>query len=88
MWLCARTKSDPDQFARALTSQWCNYYHVVMAAKSRTTTAIRFPEELHEQLRIAAEERDLSINYLVVKAVEDFLPRLVPSEEFRLTRAS
>ena len=59
-----------------------------MATKARTTTAIRFPDELHEQLRIAAEERDLSINYLVVKAVEDFLPRLVPSDEFRLTKAS
>lgn len=59
-----------------------------MTAKPRTTTAIRFPEALHEQLRIAAEERGMSINFLVVKAVEDFLPRLVPSEEFRLTRAS
>jgi predicted HicB family RNase H-like nuclease len=59
-----------------------------MSSKPRTTTAIRFPDELHEQLRLAAEERDLSINYLVVKAVEDFLPRLVPSEEFKLTRVS
>lgn len=59
-----------------------------MSAKPRTTTAIRFPDELHEQLKIAAEERDLSINYLVVKAVEDFLPRLLPVEDFSLTRAS
>jgi predicted HicB family RNase H-like nuclease len=55
--------------------------------KSRTTTAIRFPEALHEQLKVAADERDLSINFLVVKAVEDFLERLLPAEEFRLTRA-
>lgn len=55
-------------------------------AKQRTTTAIRFPDELHERLKEAAEERDLSINFLVVKAVEEFLDRLVPASEFRLTR--
>jgi predicted transcriptional regulator len=58
-----------------------------MASKNRTTTAIRFPDALHERLKEAAEQRDLSINFLVVKAVEDFLDRLVPADEFRLTRA-
>lgn len=57
-----------------------------MAEKARTTTAIRFPDELHEQLKTAAEDRDLSINFLVVKAVEEFLERLIPADEFRLTR--
>jgi predicted DNA-binding protein len=52
----------------------------------RTTTAIRFPDELHDHLKQAAEERGLSINYVVVKAVEEFLERLIPVEEFRLTR--
>ena len=51
-----------------------------------TTTAIRFPDELHERLRIAAEERDLSINYLVVKAVEEFVENLIPVEDLTLTR--
>lgn len=50
------------------------------------TTAIRFPEAVHEQLKTAADERDLSINFLVVKAVEEFLERLLPAGEFRLTR--
>lgn len=59
-----------------------------MAAKSRTTTAIRFPDALHERLKQAADERDMSINFLVVKAVEEFLERLIPAEELRLTRAS
>jgi predicted transcriptional regulator len=59
-----------------------------MAPKNRTTTAIRFPDSLHDRLKEAAEERDLSINFLVVKAVEDFLDRLVPADEFRLTRVS
>ena len=54
--------------------------------KDRTATAIRFPEELHERLRAAAEEREFSINYLVVKAVEDFLGRLIPANELRLTK--
>ena len=57
-------------------------------SKQRTTTAIRFPEELHERLRKAADERDLSINFLVVKAVEEFLENLVPANELRLTRAA
>jgi predicted transcriptional regulator len=55
--------------------------------KPRTTTAIRFPDDLHERLKTAADERDLSINFLVVKAVEEFLDHLVPASEFRLTRA-
>ena len=56
--------------------------------KSRTATAIRFPDDLHEQLVRAAEERDLSVNYLVVKAVQDYLPRLIPADQFTLTKAS
>ena len=56
--------------------------------KPRTATAIRFPEELHDQLVQAAADRDLSVNYLVVRAVEDYLPRLIPAEEFSLTRSA
>jgi predicted HicB family RNase H-like nuclease len=54
--------------------------------RTRTTTAIRFPPDVHERLREAAADRDLSINFLVVKAVEDYLPRLLPAEEIRWTR--
>lgn len=57
-----------------------------MNEKNRTATAIRLPDELLEQLRRAADERDLSMNYLVVKALQDFLPRLIPVSELRLTR--
>lgn len=52
----------------------------------RTATAIRFPPELHAALTKAAAERDVSVNWLVVKAVADFLPRLLPVEEMRWTR--
>jgi hypothetical protein len=41
---------------------------------------------MHDDLVRAAEERDLSVNYIVVKAVEDYLPRLIPAEEFSLAR--
>ena len=49
-----------------------------MTAKPRTATAIRFAPEVHEALVAAAEERGLSINYLV--------QRLIPANEWRLTR--
>ena len=55
-------------------------------ASARSATAIRFPEELHERLRAAADERHYSINFMVVKAVEDFLERLIPVEDLKLTR--
>ena len=54
--------------------------------KTRTATAIRFPDAIHDELVQAAEDRDLSVNYLVVKAVEEFLPKLIPAQEFSLTR--
>jgi predicted transcriptional regulator len=50
------------------------------------TTAVRFPKETHTRLTQAAEERDLSVNWMVNRAVEDFLDRLIPVEELRLTR--
>lgn len=54
--------------------------------KNRSATAIRFPDQLHEELRAKATEYEFSINYLVVKAVEDFLPRMIPADELKLTR--
>ena len=50
------------------------------------TTAIRFPEELHERLREAAESFGLPINFIVVKAMEEFLDHMIDPTEFRLTR--
>jgi len=57
-----------------------------MARKPSVNTAIRFPPEMHQALRAAADERELSVNYLVVRAVAEFLPRLVPVDEIRFTR--
>lgn len=52
----------------------------------RVNTAVRFSPEVHNRLVEAAEERDLSVNYLINRAVEDFLDRLIPVSEFKLTR--
>ena len=57
-----------------------------MPKQKRTTTAIRFPEDLHRRLQEAAEERDWSMNTLVVRAAEDYLARLVPADELQYVR--
>lgn len=52
----------------------------------RVSTVIRLPHPLHRKLKEAAEDRDLSMNYLATKAIEDFMDRLIPADELRLTR--
>jgi predicted HicB family RNase H-like nuclease len=52
----------------------------------RVTTAVRVPEGLHGRLAEAAAEREISVNFLVVKAVEDYLDRLIPADQLKLTR--
>ena len=49
-------------------------------------TAIRMKPKLHEALKAAAEEREVSVNFLINRAVEDFLPRLIPVEHVRWTK--
>ncbi len=60
--------------------------HGVRTKKPRMTTAIRFPDDLHERLRQAADSFGLPINFIVVKAMEDFLDRMIDPSEFRLTK--
>ena len=55
-------------------------------ASPRSATAVRFPTELLEALHAAADERDVSVNWLVNRAVVDFLSRLLPVDEIVLTR--
>lgn len=50
----------------------------------RVQTQVRMPVDLHAQLAAAAEERMLSVNYLITRAIEEYLTRLVPVDE--LTR--
>ena len=55
-------------------------------SKKRTATAIRFPEDLHERLRTAADAYGLPLNYLVVRVMEEFLDNMIPPEELRFMR--
>jgi len=53
---------------------------------ARVGTSIRFTPEVHDRLIAAAKERDLSVNFLVNRAIEQFLDRLIPVDEVRWTR--
>jgi len=44
----------------------------------RVATAIRLPASLRDQLQEAATTRDVSVNFLVTRAVSEFLVRLPP----------
>lgn len=55
-------------------------------SEARVTTAVRLPESLHARLHAAATDRELSANFLVVKALEHYLDRLIPTEELQLLR--
>lgn len=52
----------------------------------RISTAVRIKEELHDRLLVAAEERDLPMNWLINKAIEEYLDRLLPLNEIKWTR--
>jgi predicted HicB family RNase H-like nuclease len=41
---------------------------------------------MYERLAAAAKERDLSVNFLVNRAVEQFIARLIPVDEIQWTR--
>lgn len=42
----------------------------------RVTTALRLPESTIERLREVARERDVSVNFLIVRAVDRYLEAL------------
>jgi predicted HicB family RNase H-like nuclease len=44
--------------------------------EERVSTAIRFPASIHDRLIEEAEERVVSVNYLVTRAVERFFAEL------------
>lgn len=54
--------------------------------QERVTTALRMPKELQDRLHAAASERDVSANLLAVRAIADYLDRLVPTDELLVTR--
>lgn len=50
----------------------------VKTTDSRVATAVRLPVELHAQLQDCADQRDVSVNFLVTRAVQHYLSRLRP----------
>jgi predicted HicB family RNase H-like nuclease len=55
-------------------------------AEDRVTTAVRVPKTLHERVRSVAEERQVGVNFLMVRALEEYLDRLVPIDEVGRTQ--
>lgn len=51
--------------------------------QSRSSTGIRMSPELHERLRKACEERDVTMNWMTCRAIEYYLDRLIPVEEIK-----
>lgn len=39
----------------------------------RVTTAVRIPPQLHDQFRELADQRDVSVNYLINKAMQRYV---------------
>lgn len=59
---------------------------MTIAEPEKVSTGYSLPVDLHTELREAAKARGVSASYLVQKAVEDYLPRLIPVEELTLVR--
>lgn len=59
-----------------------------MTGKRRPTVGlgIRIDHELHQRLVSAADEREVSVNWLVKRAIVDYLNRLIPVDEMKWTR--
>ena len=46
----------------------------------RVSTAVRLPEDLHAELQRQASEREVSVNFLVTRAVDHYLRALGPAD--------
>ena len=47
----------------------------------RIATAVRLPESIHQRLHRVADERAVSANLIVTRAVADYLDRLPSTDE-------
>lgn len=52
----------------------------------RVSTSVKFPRDVYDELKAAADERVVSVNWLINKAIAEFLPRLLPVDEIKWTR--
>ena len=55
--------------------------------ETRIATAVRIPESIHDWLKATARERDVSVTYLVVRALEDYRDRIAPLTPAPASRA-
>lgn len=55
-----------------------------VSSERRIATAVRLPESIHRRLQLAANDRDVSANLLITRAVDEYLERL-PSADAVLT---
>ncbi|MCQ3811395.1 MAG: hypothetical protein KTV68_12675 [Acidimicrobiia bacterium] len=55
----------PDGYSQGMSRQ--------RTSEKRIATAVRFPESLHHELQDQADMRDVSVNFLVVRAVAKYL---------------
>ena len=53
---------------------------------AKVSLSLRLPSALRDQLVAAADERDVSVSWLAARALEDFLPRLIPVDEICWTK--
>lgn len=53
---------------------------------TRVSTALRLPPELHDRLKRAADEREVSANLLIERAITEYLERLRPLRDVLATR--
>lgn len=60
---------------------------MAVTKRQRINTAVRFPPDLHKLLSQAAAEHGVSLNFLVVRACEDFLPRLLSPRNVKWTKS-
>jgi predicted HicB family RNase H-like nuclease len=49
--------------------------------EKRIPTAVRIPESLHRQLQEVADEREVSVNLIIVRAIEKHLEQLPPVDD-------
>jgi hypothetical protein len=54
--------------------------------EDRVVQAVRMPKDLQQRLHEAADARDLSANFLAVKAITLYLDELVPADEVSARR--
>ena len=54
--------------------------------RDRAQHTMRVGKDTYQQLLRAAEERGVSANKLISMALQDFLDRLIPIDEVKLTR--